>query len=268
MKSLLVLLTLVAFSKWGDAFFVPSSPLPTYDYSAKQIGAYGAPPVSISSRSLFSKKSQCPILFSQSSEQGADTSRNALDKKSVSEVFSALQSNLEDGEVGTRGEIYFILQIALILCILFGTVPFVGNILSFVLGPGFVLLGGSVLTIGVVELGTNLTPWPSPPKDGSLVTDGLVFNEIRHPIYAGLIYLMFGLSMVTGSAMRVLLCVLLWYLLDFKSDLEESELVQKFGSGYIEYRDRVQGKFIPSRLTQGIQNTATKIGQNDKTGDE
>jgi len=270
MKSLSSLLIFVAFLERGGAFS-PSSPLST-STTVKKISRSSCLPNQNQGwngsstslcRSLWGRKPSSSISLNQS-DKGVDSGRDASDTKSISEVIDAVQSNLVDGELGSRGEGYFVLQIALILCILFGTVPVVGSVLNLVLGPGFVLLGGSVLSIGVVELGTNLTPWPSPPKNGSLVTDGLVFNEIRHPIYAGLIYLMFGISMWSGSAMRVLLCGVLWYLLDFKSDLEEDELVDKFGIDYIEYRERVKGKFVPSKLTEGIESTANKIGQSNE----
>mmetsp|Transcript_3723 Transcript_3723/g.4886 ORF Transcript_3723/g.4886 Transcript_3723/m.4886 type:complete len:291 (-) Transcript_3723:1940-2812(-) len=178
---------------------------------------------------------------------------------SNAQLFNAVRSNLTDGELGSRGEIYFVLQAVLVLCILFGDVPVIGDTLKIILGPGLVLLGGSVAALGVVELGANLSPFPKPPKNSALVTDGLVFSEIRHPIYAGLIYLMVGISMWSGSAMRILLCVGLWYLLDIKSDFEEEELIKKFGSDYIEYRNKVKGKLVPTKFTDVIENAANSF---------
>ncbi len=208
------------------------------------------------------KKSKPNDIFSsiQDVQFKIDTESYA---KSFSQSFSALQTNIQDGEFGSRGEIYFALQLFLVLCILFGTVPFVGDIVSFIFGPFLILLGGSTASLGVAELGSNLTPWPSPPKDGSLVTDSLVYNEVRHPMYAGLLYLMFGLSMWSGSAMRVLLCIALWYLLDYKSELEETKLIEKFGTEYILYKEKVKGKFIPRTLTDSIENLALTITEND-----
>lgn len=186
------------------------------------------------------------------------------EKNSLSETFYAVKNNVFDGEVGSRGEVYFVLQLALVLCILFGTVPFFGNLIELLFGPGLVLVGGSIATIGALELGTNLTPWPNPPKDGTLITEGMLFDEIRHPIYAGLLALMFGLSFWSGSAMRVLLSVALFYLLDFKSELEEEELIKKFGMDYIYYRDRVSGKFVPHRLSKFFDDMITTIMQTQR----
>lgn len=182
-------------------------------------------------------------------------------EKSIAGIFNAIKNNLLDGEVGARGEIYFLFQLLLVFCIMFGTIPFFGDMFNVLFGPGLVLVGGSVAAAGVLQLGTNLTPWPNPPKDGSLVTNGVIFDQIRHPIYAGLLGLMLGLSIWSGSAMRVLLCVSLFYLLDFKSELEEQELIKKFGVDYIAYRDRVQGKFIPHGFSQFFQKfTNTVVG--------
>ena len=173
---------------------------------------------------------------------------------SVTNFFSSTLENVQDGELGSRGEAYFVLQMTLVLCILFGEIPFIGDFVSFLLGPGLLTLGASLMALGIAELGSsNLTPWPSPAKNSSLITNGLVFDEIRHPIYAGLLFSMFGVSMWSGSAMRVLLCVALSSLLDVKTDVEEVELVEKFGDDYVDYRERVKSKFIPHRLTEGVE---------------
>jgi len=123
--------------------------------------------------------------------------------------------------------------------------------LSFLFGPVLLLLGGGVCLLGVGELGSALSPWPVPaPSTGpkGLVTDGLVFQEIRHPIYAGLLCIMFGLSVWTGSAMRLVLTLGLYLLLDIKSEFEEEELCKKFGQEYVQYRADVKGKFVPERV--------------------
>jgi len=144
-----------------------------------------------------------------------------------------------------------VLQLGFVLAILIGNVPLLGGLLSFLFGPVLFLLGGWVCLLGVGELGSALSPWPVPSSgggDGGLVTDGLVFTEIRHPIYAGLLCLMFGLSVMTGSAMRLVLTLGLYLLLDIKSDFEEEELCKKFGQEYVQYRADVKGKFLPERV--------------------
>lgn len=168
------------------------------------------------------------------------------------DIPSAVQNTLftaPGAELGSRGEIYVVLQAVFVLAILIGNVPLLGNLLSFFLGPVLFLLGLATCLVGVGELGSSLSPWPVPAGNGEgLVTDGLVFGEVRHPIYAGLLCLAVGLSVCTGSAMRLVLTLGLYVLLDIKSDYEEEGLVRKFGQEYVQYRKKVTGKFVPERI--------------------
>lgn len=269
-RGLLLLFSILVVCEWCWTVeaFLPSTPSLLAPKTSNALFARGSRTSFIflnpfTTQSKPSPTATATALFQ--SEQKLSTDSNSSAKTSISDTFAAIKANIENGEFGKRGEIYFVLQLVLVCCILFDTIPIFGEMVEFILGPGFVLIGGSVATVGVVELGVNLTPWPSPPKDGSLVTDGLVFNQIRHPIYAGLIFLMFGLSMWSGSAMRVLLCAILWYFLDFKSELEEDELIRKFGTEYINYKERVTGKFVPSKLTDGIEKATNIMARKDDT---
>jgi len=172
------------------------------------------------------------------------------------DISSAIRNTISTSpgsEIGSRGEIYVALQAGFVLAILFGNVPFVGNLFSFLLGPTLFILGLVICFLAVGELGSSLSPWPVPADsvDG-LVKDGLVFKEVRHPIYTGLLCVMAGLSIWTGSAMRLLLTFGLYILLDVKSDFEEKELVAKFGQEYIKYRTEVPGKFVPERIVKTL----------------
>ena len=52
----------------------------------------------------------------------------------------------------TAGNVFVMLLFA------FGSVPFIGGALGFVLGPGLVVLGSVVLVLGVTELGAAISP--------------------------------------------------------------------------------------------------------------
>jgi protein-S-isoprenylcysteine O-methyltransferase Ste14 len=110
--------------------------------------------------------------------------------------------------------------------------------------------GCAVIVLGLKELGTNLSPWPAATEDSSLVKEG-IYGELRHPIYAGLLYLCLGVSIWSGSAMRVLLTGALWYLLEKKCNFEEKMLVEKFDE-YEDYQLDVGGKFVPERLVEAM----------------
>lgn len=91
-----------------------------------------------------------------------------------------------------------------------------------------------------LQLGTSLTPWPSPRAGGRLVTSGL-YAWARHPIYAALVYFGVGLTAATASPWRGLVTGLLWGLFFLKSTYEERLLRGRY-PGYGPYAERV-GRF-------------------------
>ena len=152
------------------------------------------------------------------------------------------------GRVGERGEQYVIAQFSLLLFIAIGGVPFIGNadaLLSDIVGPLMILLGILLVYRSVIDLNNNLSPWPIPTTErGSLVDIG-IYSCIRHPMYAGVLLGMIGLSLWTESFLRLLLTILLLLVLDAKSDYEETKLIDTYGSSYEDYMIKVPGKFFP-----------------------
>lgn len=164
-----------------------------------------------------------------------------MDKKN----FDSILGNVLSGEFGKRGEAYVAAQAFLVLCILFGGLPILGDLLNLLCGPLLMIAGLGVAALGVIELGGALSPWPVPTGD-DLITDG-IYSKMRHPIYAGLLAIMAGFSVATGSAPRLLLTAALWYLLDLKSDYEEKQLVEEYAD-YEAYQESVPGKFFPQEI--------------------
>lgn len=161
--------------------------------------------------------------------------------------FNAIKDNAMAGKLGERGEIYFFAQVFVALCVLGGGLPILGDPLMLLLGPGLLVGGLIVMAVALTGMGKSLSPWPVPPDSAQtdgLVTDGL-FQYVRHPSYAGLLAACAGLSLLTGSAQRLVLTALLWYILDVKSDYEESELVNAFPGEYETYQNQVPQKFVP-----------------------
>lgn len=157
----------------------------------------------------------------------------------------AILGNVMNGEFGTRGEVFVATQTFLVLCILFGGLPVIGDALFFLCGPALMLVGAGAIALGIVDMGSSLSPWPVPTGDG-LITDG-IYSKIRHPIYAGLLAIMAGFSVATGSAPRLLLTAALWYALDLKSNYEEAQLIKEY-SKYEDYQESVPGKFFPQEI--------------------
>lgn len=115
---------------------------------------------------------------------------------------------------------------------------------------GFLICGVAVVfgLLALVQLGSNLTPWPSPKTNSSLVTTG-TYAWARHPIYAALLWFAFGLSIGYMSAWRFGISILLFLLFLKKSTFEESMLRQKF-EAYADYAKRVKrfGSFTIPRI--------------------
>ena len=149
-----------------------------------------------------------------------------------------------DDPVGTRGEGYFFLQATLIVAIVLGGIPILGNYLEIIAGPGLMMAGVVVLIITALNMNESISPWPKPNGQG-LVQDGL-YGQMRHPMYFGLLSTMMGFSIMTGSIQRLLLTLVLYLAIDFKSNYEEEELAKAYGQvEYEDYKKKVKSKFVP-----------------------
>jgi len=104
----------------------------------------------------------------------------------------------------------------------------------------FVLLGitlwmRAILTFGFDNLAMLYVYFP----EKSRRVDTKIYAVIRHPIYAGVLRLGIGLALLNGNAFSLFFGLLLlplgltgWVLL-----VEERELIERFGSGYVDYRN-------------------------------
>ncbi len=108
---------------------------------------------------------------------------------------------------------------------------------------GWVLIGVGVLlglrTVQAFGI-DNLTMLYVYFPEESQIVNHHIYTILRHPAYAAVQLITFGLALLNGSWLA-LICALLfslglwgWVLL-----VEEKELVQRFGATYVEYRKRV-----------------------------
>lgn len=104
-------------------------------------------------------------------------------------------------------------------------------------GIGFLLIATAF-----VQLNTSLSPFPSPKQGAKLVTSG-AFAFARHPIYSGIIFIAFGLSIWFHSGYKLIISFLLLLVFYFKSGYEEKRLLHRFPE-YLIYR-RETGRFFP-----------------------
>jgi protein-S-isoprenylcysteine O-methyltransferase Ste14 len=107
------------------------------------------------------------------------------------------------------------------------------------------LLTGAIFFIySVVSLGRSFSPLIAPRRNNELVTSGM-YQYMRHPLYAGLLLLAFGLAAVTYSETRLVLALLLQAVLTYKAKKEEESLLERHGESYSEYMKEVD-RFFPS----------------------
>lgn len=107
----------------------------------------------------------------------------------------------------------------------------------------FIGITGLVLIlIAFFQLNKNLSPFPTPVESARLITNG-IFKFIRHPIYTGILFIIFSISVFQGSGYRLLISFLLLILFHLKSMYEEKKLAEKFPE-YEIYKNNT-GKFLP-----------------------
>lgn len=158
--------------------------------------------------------------------------------------FKQVLENVKEGASGERGQQYVAAQAFIVLCILGGGVPFLGDTLFIVAGPLAIAVGIAMLAAAIYELGPALSPWTTPAATSTELKIGGIFAYVRHPIYGGLLLLCFGGGVASNSASRLVLTSVLYYLLELKSNLEEAKLEEKY-EAYTAYKKNVEGKFFP-----------------------
>ena len=110
-------------------------------------------------------------------------------------------------------------------------------------GLVLVVLGAVVNIMGRFALGRNWGNQVIIYHDHTLVIGG-VYCLVRHPLYAGLIWMFIGASLVFQNWASLLATVFIFIpAMYYRGKLEENALVAQF-SNYTEYRDRT-GMFFP-----------------------
>lgn len=120
------------------------------------------------------------------------------------------------------------------------------GILQFVALP--LAVGGiGIVLVALIQLKTNLTAFPTPKANGTLIQVGL-YKYMRHPIYGGIILSTMGIGLFTGSLWQLSIGVILWILFYFKSSYEERLL----SNTYVDYSNYklTTSRFFPFRLNK------------------
>lgn len=104
------------------------------------------------------------------------------------------------------------------------------------------ITGLLIAALAVLQLRRNLSPFPSPILQGTLVQTGL-YKNIRHPVYSGILLFFFGYAIWEENLFRLFIALLLLLLFYFKSAYEEKLLAEKFPE-YKDYQKRTC-RFFP-----------------------
>lgn len=146
---------------------------------------------------------------------------------------------------GPRGEGYVIVQFILFALVGFGPKQMPGlplweppwSTIGFGLGLLLGLMGAGLILLGLFNLGTNLTPFPRPRANNTLVDTG-AYAMVRHPIYSGIIIGAVGWACLFASTLTLMYALILFLFFDIKSRQEEKWLADKHPQ-YQTYQDRV-----------------------------
>lgn len=110
------------------------------------------------------------------------------------------------------------------------------------IGLVLVFIGGFIGAGAIWQLRHSISPFPSPKPSADLI-DGGVFRWVRHPIYTGILTMVFGYALVSGSVWKGVIAFALLVLFQFKARYEEQLLLGKFDS-YANYM-ATTGRFLP-----------------------
>jgi protein-S-isoprenylcysteine O-methyltransferase Ste14 len=105
--------------------------------------------------------------------------------------------------------------------------------------------GGGLVTLGRHHGWRNLTPFPEPLKEMTLVTDG-AYAYVRHPIYLGILLILIGYSLYAQNILQLVFALLLAVLLNFKSKQEEA-LLESTYPAYADYAAKVK-RLLPGLI--------------------
>ena len=109
---------------------------------------------------------------------------------------------------------------------------------SYFLGISIIIIAFIIILVSIKDLGRNLSPFPRPIKNSSLVTTG-IYKFTRHPMYYSLIFISIGVFTIKLSIYYLFLTIILALIIKFKIALEEKYLINKF-KNYLIYKNEVK----------------------------
>lgn len=106
-----------------------------------------------------------------------------------------------------------------------------------------VFVGGlAIIGLAAVGLGRGLTPTPVPNERGALTTSGF-YRYVRHPIYTGVLAVVAGMTLRSGSWIMLATAVATVVFFDRKAAWEEAQLIEHYAD-YPTYAEATP-RFVP-----------------------
>lgn len=111
-------------------------------------------------------------------------------------------------------------------------------------GIGWIIsiAGVGIALAASVRLGSALTPTPVPTGRGELATQGM-YAYVRHPIYSGVLAIVVGIVVRSGSIATAIIGLVLLAFFSIKARWEEQQLREHY-PGYGEYSESTP-RFVP-----------------------
>jgi protein-S-isoprenylcysteine O-methyltransferase Ste14 len=110
-------------------------------------------------------------------------------------------------------------------------------------GTALCAMSIALLAWALPWLGTNLTDTVVTRERHTLVTNG-PYRWVRHPFYDAMALVTLGAALLAANWFILLMGVIVFSLLALRSNVEERQLLARFGEPYREYRART-GRFVP-----------------------
>ena len=163
--------------------------------------------------------------------------------KAIKTVLSTWGFSKQGLFLNSKGEWYLFSQILVIFLHLIPPYPKIEN-MAFSINIFLMIIGlstsikGLIITIqAIIDLGENITPLPYPMNESILIKKDS-YQNTRHPIYQGILFISLGLCIFTFSLIHLFLLFSLAYILKIKALKEEERLKIKF-SEYEKYMKEV-----------------------------
>lgn len=111
-----------------------------------------------------------------------------------------------------------------------------------IVGLVFLVGGLAIGALSAIMLGRSLTPTPVPVQHGQLTTAGL-YRFVRHPIYTGVLLIVIGLTIRSGSVLTLALAAVTIGFFNHKARWEERRLAERYPE-YEAYAEATP-RFVP-----------------------